>query len=92
MKMTFGVTLVLFSSLGLAGTAIAGDENQDVWEGLNTPIGVESDGNGNVWFTEMGVQGPDNPGNGKINYLSPGLDGSYDLNSFVEGVAVAFNS
>ena len=90
MKMTFGVTLALFSGLALAGTTIAGDENQDVWEGLNTPIGVESDGNGNIWFSEMGVQGPGNPGNGKINYLSPGLDGSYDLMPFVEGIEVAF--
>ena len=90
MKMTFGVTLALFSGLALAGTTIAGDENQDVWEGLNTPIGVESDGNGNIWFSEMGVQGPGNPGNGKINYLSPGLDGSYDLMPFVEGIDVAF--
>ena len=92
MKMAFGATLALSSSLGLAGSAFAGDKDQDVWEGLNTPIGVEFDGNGNIWFTEMGVQGPDNPGNGKINYLSPGLDGSYDLNGFVEGVAVAFSS
>ena len=90
MKMTFGVTLALFSGLALAGTTIAGDENQDVWEGLNTPIGVESDGNGHIWFSEMGVQGPGNPGNGKINYLSPGLDGSYDLMPFVEGIDVAF--
>jgi sugar lactone lactonase YvrE len=90
MKMTFGVTLALFSGLALAGTTIAGDENQDVWEGLNAPIGVESDGNGNIWFSEMGVQGPGNPGNGKINYLSPGLDGSYDLMPFVEGIDVAF--
>ncbi|MDE0888481.1 MAG: ScyD/ScyE family protein [Phycisphaerales bacterium] len=89
MKMAFGVRLALTSILGVGGAAMAGD--QDVWDGLNTPIGVEFDGNGNIWFTEMGVQGPNNPGNGKINYLSPMLDDTYVKNTFVEGVAVAFN-
>ena len=89
MKMAFGVRLALTSILGVGGAALAGD--QDVWDGLNTPIGVEFDGNGNIWFTEMGVQGPNNPGNGKINYLSPMLDDTYVKNTFVEGVAVAFN-